>query len=54
MQTTSCVVNSQNMRDFETLQLIGVLAILIITYVKTRKHLQKKARENYEASLNYT
>lgn len=39
MQTTSRVVNSQNMRDFKLLQLILILAVLIITYIKTRKHL---------------
>lgn len=40
MQTAGRVVDSQNMRDFETLQLVGVLTVLIITYIKTRKHLQ--------------
>lgn len=47
MQTAGRVVNGQNMRDFETLQLISVLAVLIITYVKTRKHLQTITRGDY-------
>lgn len=51
MQSSCSIVNSKDVRDLESLELCGVLAVPIVAHVQARQNLRQREKKNTLSAL---